>query len=97
MKLKDIKRAIKIAKGHYKTYWQPNQEIYFDLYKVEYDYEMNEDEKEAPFVTIKFGWGNESKELFYKGEVAIQDWCNTPDRLAAYIMGVAQEIELKGE
>ena len=97
MKLKDIKRAIKLAKQHYATYWQPNQEIYFELNKVEYDYEMNEEDGEAPFVTVKFGWGNESKELYHTGQVTIYEWCNTPERLAAYMMGVAQEIEMKGE
>ena len=97
MKLKDIKRAIKIAEKRYKTYWQPSQDIYFELRNINYDYEMNENEDEAPYVTLKFGWGNNSKDIHYSGQVTVYEWCVTPSILAAFIMGVAQEIEMKGE
>ena len=94
MKLKDIKRAIKKAYKYYKSYWQDSQEIYFELRKVEYDYEMNESENEAPCVTVEFCWGNSSQNVHYTGRVSIYDWCDTPDKLAAYIMGIAQEKEM---
>ena len=64
MKLKDIKRAVKKAYKYYKSYWHDSQDIYFELHKVEYDYEMNESEKEEPLITVKFGWGNNSKDLY---------------------------------
>ena len=97
MKLGNIKRAIKIAHKHYNTYWAKGQKTYFELARVEYDYEGCETEKEAPFVTVYFTWGNETQNMYFESKVVIYEWCNTPERLAAYMMGVAQEVEMKGE